>query len=412
MSALIKEMFQMGMLEVIGNSLLFILVFGMSATVDIRDMMNQLHNKKAIFTTIVLQFVLLPFLGFITVKILNMSHAMGITLLVVTSSPGGSYSNWWCSLFNADLALSVTMTAISTLLSVIMLPLNLLIYAKITYKADVIANIDWVSLFTALIVVILAIFLGLLTSAYFHSFKLNMIANKLGNFAGLGLVLFSGIMSNGSEDSSGMFDRSWKFYFGVAMPCLFGLLIANLITKFLKIKSPERVTVSIECCYQNVGIATSVALTMFEGDDLSEAMGVPLYYGTLEALILGFYCIGAWKSGWTKAPVNERFWLVLITSYEVLETEQRELQEIEVSISTCEDIEPERESDRGDTLFHYINFDNILREPSDSRDVRVPKEPSGYTDSPNESFMELSQQSPTSDKSSNIFQRNPEANLI
>lgn len=103
---------------------------------------------------------------------------------------------------------------------------------------------------------------------------------------------------------------------------------------------------------------------------------------------------------------------MLITSYEVLETEQRELQEIEVTISTCGDIEPERESDQGDTLFHYINFDNILREASDSRDVRVPKEPSGYTDSPNESFIELSQQSPTSDKSSNIFQRNPEANLI
>jgi len=65
-------------------------------------------------------------LGFAVVKVMQLPAAQGITLIVVTSSPGGSYSNWWCSLFNASLALSVTMTAISTILSVVMLPANLL----------------------------------------------------------------------------------------------------------------------------------------------------------------------------------------------------------------------------------------------------------------------------------------------
>lgn len=57
-------------------------------------------------------------------------------------------------------------------------------------------------------------------------------------------------------------------------PCFFGLLIANLFASMLKLKAPERVAVAIECCYQNVGISTSVALTMFEGDELNDAMGV------------------------------------------------------------------------------------------------------------------------------------------
>ncbi len=74
----------------------------------------------------------------------------------------------------------------------------------------------------------------------------------------------------------------------------------------------------MECCYQNVGIATSVALTMFEGDELSEAMGVPFFYGVVEAVILGIYCIGAWKLGWTKAPKNASIWKILTTSYEVI----------------------------------------------------------------------------------------------
>lgn len=81
-------------MELAGALLLFCLVFGMSATVDSRSLMAQINNKKAIATGLFLQFVVLPALGFMVVKTLNLSHAMGITLLIVTSSPGGSYSNW------------------------------------------------------------------------------------------------------------------------------------------------------------------------------------------------------------------------------------------------------------------------------------------------------------------------------
>ncbi len=80
--------------EVSGNILLFALVFGMSATVDIKALKAQMKNKKAILTGCFLQFGLLPLLGFAVVKSLQLNEAMGITLLVVTSSPGGSYSNW------------------------------------------------------------------------------------------------------------------------------------------------------------------------------------------------------------------------------------------------------------------------------------------------------------------------------
>ena len=73
--------------------LLFFLVFGMSATVDIAQMRKQLKNRTAILIGIFLQFVILPFVGFLIVKILKMDAAIGVTLLVVTSSPGGSYSN-------------------------------------------------------------------------------------------------------------------------------------------------------------------------------------------------------------------------------------------------------------------------------------------------------------------------------
>jgi len=418
-------------MEVLGSLLLFFLVFGMSATVDIKSMQKQVQNKYAIMTGVFLQFVLLPFLGFVVVKALNMSHAMGLTLLVVTSSPGGSYSNWWCSMFNADLALSVTMTAISTLLSTIMLPLNLLVYTSFSYEADVVSSLDWMSLFIALGVVIGAIGLGLMASAKVHSHRFNRMANMCGNVSGIALVVFSATLSNtGAEDLEGeaapkIWDHDWVFYVGVALPCVLGLVISNILTSFCKLKKPERVTVSVECCYQNVGIATSVALTMFEGADRSEAMAVPLYYGIVEAAVVGLYCVVAWKIGWTKAPASAKLWEVLFRSYEVIDAEHHELQEVEITLSdgTFEDVE--KTSKTGGTLFHYFRFDNIctklvddvcikspnrqgsfctvdedadeeccykehIEKPTFAVEPESPKEPSGYGDVPlNVSLVEV-----------------------
>lgn len=300
-----------------GNVLLFMLVFGMSATVEISHLKEQLRNKKAIFTGIACQFVLLPLLGFLVVWLMKLPHAVGITLLVVTSSPGGSYSNWWCSLFNADLALSVTMTAISTVLSVGMLPANLILYTHLTYEDDVVSKLDWKSLFVALFVVISAIFVGLYCSYTYKSKKLRRICNGIGNFAGIALIIFSAAVTNTGDADSKIWSRHWTFYVAVCLPCLVGLLVANLIASTLGLKKPERVSVAIECCYQNVGIATSLALTMFTGSDLNNAMGVPFLYGLAEVFFIGIYCVGAWKVGWTKAPANESICKVIATSYEV-----------------------------------------------------------------------------------------------
>ena len=84
-------------LELIGNVLLFALVFGMSATVDIKCMKQQIRNRNAILLGLFCQFILLPFLGFAMVNMLQLEAPLGMTLLVVTSSPGGSYSNWCAS---------------------------------------------------------------------------------------------------------------------------------------------------------------------------------------------------------------------------------------------------------------------------------------------------------------------------
>ena len=146
-------------------------------------------------------------------------------------------------------------------------------------------------------------------------------------------------------------------------------------------------TVAVECCYQNVGIATSLALTMFEGNDLNHAMGVPFFYGFCEALLVGLYCVGAWKAGWSKAPVDAPMWRILFTTYEVLEAEkQQATSEIEVSLATKS--EDSQESADGQIFTTYFQLDH-------KRSHR-PKAPSGGLHLAADQLNSENQQSPES----------------
>ena len=230
----------------------------------------------------------------------------------------------------------VTMTAISTLLSVITLPLNLMVYARLTFDDDILSQIDWVGVFFSIVIVISAIVLGLAASYKIHSHTFNLRANQLGNFAGISLMAFSAFLSNTDADMQ-IWDRDWKFFIGVSLPAVLGLLISNVIATGAQLSKPERVTVGVECVYQNVGIATSVALAMFDGQEQAEAMGVPFFYGFVEGALLTAYCLVAWKCGWTKAPKDTPLLTTIFTSYEVLAVEIAEKEENGTEVARGDD---------------------------------------------------------------------------
>ncbi len=319
----------MGILsQLLSNTLLFILIFGMSATVDIRRIKQQLRNCYAITAGILMQFVIMPLLGFIAVislKNYGLTAPMGITLLIVTSSPGGSYSNWWCSLFNADLALSVAMTALSTMISIAALPANLVMYSHFAYGFDaeqeknVLASVDFVKLIISLAIVIVAILSGLFATYKIDSRRFQRAANAGGTISGILLIALSAVFSTAGDSNAKPWNQHWSFYVGVSLPCVAGLALANIIAKFARLEKPEIVTLSVECSYQNTGIATTAVLAMFsDSEEVAQAMAVPLFYGLVEMGVLGMYCLVAWKLGWTKAPYDEKICVVMSKTYEVV----------------------------------------------------------------------------------------------
>jgi len=98
---------------------------------------------------------------------------------------------------------------------------------------------------------------------------------------------------------------------------------------------------------------------MFDGNDLAEAMGVPLYYGLVEAVVIGVYCIIACKAGRTKPPPDAPFHTMIIESYEVICEERKMIESIEILLrrqsTLSKDVE-ENVSENGDTSFAYYKF--------------------------------------------------------
>lgn len=170
-------------------------------------------------------------------------------------------------MFNADLALSVTMTAVGTVCSSLMLPANLMLYVNAAFRGEngqtaegeetVIDSIDWVSLFTSLAIVIAAIGLGLFASKTVSNAKFNVWANRLGSISGLLLVIFSMLLSSfsGDDDNAKIWAQHWTFYVGVSLPCLAGLLISTLISAHVaRLKKPEVVS---------VGVVSAITVTFY-----------------------------------------------------------------------------------------------------------------------------------------------------
>lgn len=214
------------------------------------------------------------------------------------------------------------MTAISTILSIVLLPANLLLYAHAAFGFNsggnnILKSIDFMALFISLSIVIGAILFGIYTSYKSNSAAFRRTSNAIGSISGIALVIVSAVFSSTGEGAK-PWQQPWSFYVAVSIPCISGLALANIFAMIAKLKKPEVVTLSVECCYQNVGIAASAVLSMFEtSEEVQQAMCVPLFYGLLEAVILGLYCLVAWKMGWTKAPKDEQICIVLAKTYEV-----------------------------------------------------------------------------------------------
>jgi sodium/bile acid cotransporter 2 len=307
---------------VVTKVLLFVLVCCLSCTVDLPMMYkNRGQFPRGIAVAMACQFVLLPLLGFITVKIFALNEVEGVMLIILTASPGGSYSNWWCSILNADLGLSVACTAVSSIFSAATLPINILIYLGASYGQTIIESIAWGEIFAIIAIVITGVACGLAISwrlthmgprGHTHRGRLNL----LGNVCGLVLIVLGFVFS--SSSGTPLWSRPLKFYFAFALPALlaFPLSFALASLPIVRLTRPQRVAVGAECIFQNIGIAISIAISMYDDETVGRAVFAPLWYGVAQSVLLPLQMLILWKLGFTHAPPSASLWRVVTQSWQ------------------------------------------------------------------------------------------------
>mmetsp|Transcript_65345 Transcript_65345/g.143274 ORF Transcript_65345/g.143274 Transcript_65345/m.143274 type:complete len:396 (+) Transcript_65345:78-1265(+) len=298
--------------------LVFFLVFGLAGSVDF-DHFKERFKSKGVYIGLACQFILMPLIGFATVAVFNntLDPLYAISLIIICASPGGSYSNWWCNLINADLALSVAMTTVSTVVSCGVLPLNIFLYVEKGYKAlnadkseEILQLLPYEVLAYTLANVIIAVITGLIFGYKFPQYMKPF--NLFGTCAGF-LSILLGVVASG-DSCADPFGQPFLVYFAILVPVVLGLFSAMALATCAGLPKPQRVAVSIETAYQNTGIALAVTLSL--GSEGRAAAIVPLVYGGYEAVCFGAYAIFAWYIGWTLSPPDESLWVIMYKSYQ------------------------------------------------------------------------------------------------
>ena len=242
--------------------LLFVLILCLTSAIDL-DVLRRDWRRipRGVLCAMLCQFVLLPLLGFCSVLAFRsrLETVEGTMLLVITSSPGGSYSNWWCSLFNADLPLSIASTAASTLAAAAVLPLNLAIYLSLTYGGSLLGELPWAQLLTSVAIIVSGVCAGLLASLWIsrkrreRAPKLRERLSLLGNACGLALIVIG--VSFSSSSSAPPWSRPGAVYASLALPALLAVPLSAAVASLpaAGLVPPERVAVVVECLFQNIG---------------------------------------------------------------------------------------------------------------------------------------------------------------
>jgi len=297
---------------VVAQLLLFLLITGMAASCEPKLLVLQLRKGWGVLAGVCCHFLFMPFLGFLCSR--GEPPVTAVTLLIVTTSPSGGFSGLWCSLCNADLALSVAVTTASTLVSCGMLPLNLYLYVGRLSGRSV--AIDWAQVTISVVVVVSAVATGLSCAVVWPSWR--AVANKAGSAAGVALMVFSAFASTTSHDP--IWTKPFTWFLACSLPCLAGLCLSFTLSRLLRLPPPEATTVAIECVYQNTAMALSIALSAFPQSDAGMAASVTLVYGLAEICFIACFALCAWQLGQTYAPRTDGFCTVLLGNYQPQDT--------------------------------------------------------------------------------------------
>lgn len=247
------------------NWLLMVIMFGMGLTLKFEDFKLIFTRPKDIITGCIAQFTIMPALAFILSAIFNLDAALTAGVILVGTCPGGTSSNVITYLSKGDVALSVSMTSVNTLLAPFLTPAITYILLSKTI------NVDIVSMFVSIVtVVIIPIVLGFIINKFFIGFTQKIIKLlPLVSVIGICMIISSVVSHNASK----ILSTGLIVFTVVILHNILGYAFGFGLGKMLKFNQQKIKALSIETGMQNSGLATSIANTSFSSMAMATVPG-------------------------------------------------------------------------------------------------------------------------------------------
>ena len=247
------------------NYLLGVVMFGMGLTLNLTDFKIVFSRPKDVVIGCLAQFTVMPLLAWLLARLFQLDEALALGVVLVGCCPGGTASNVITYLAKGDLALSVGMTGVSTLLAPLITPLLTWALAGKSINVDVVGM-----LLSILLVVILPIVVGLIVKWLWPKFT-EQATDYLPAFSSIAIAFIVAIIIAANADK--LMAGGLVIVVVVMLHNICGLSVGYLIGHLLGLSSPKKRAISIEVGMQNSGLASSLATIHFAAYPLATIPG-------------------------------------------------------------------------------------------------------------------------------------------
>lgn len=265
------------------NTLLMIVMFGMGLTLHPKDFAVVFTHPRDVLIGCVAQFTIMPLLAFALGKIFGLEAGLLAGVILVGTCPGGTSSNVMTYLGKGDVALSVGMTGVNTLLAPILTP-------AITYlllRTSV--NVDVMSMFLSIIkVVIVPIVLGFVINHFFERYTQKAVdVLPMISVTAITMIVAAVVSHNAAR----ILETGAVVFLVVMLHNLLGYAVGYLAASFFKMPVPKKKALSIEIGMQNSGLATSLAGSAFPDLAMATVPGAifSVWHNISGAVLAGIY---------------------------------------------------------------------------------------------------------------------------
>ena len=240
---------------------LAIIMFGLGLGLTVGDFIRVVKNPRDFFDGFICQVILLPIIAFILINVLSLTPEIALGVMVIAAAPGGVTSNILTKFADGDVALSVSLTAVVSLLSIFIVPLivfNSAEFLGIETSKDVSVLIIALKMFY---IVTIPVIFGMIVRALMTDFIVSkaLIIQRLSVI--LFLVVFIAIWVEEWDRIVSYITRAGLIAFILNMTMIF---VGYYVAKFFTSGVAQRKCISLECGLQNGTLAVFVTTQLFD----------------------------------------------------------------------------------------------------------------------------------------------------